>query len=124
MQDPLDVLQNIEFKIIEVYRNDPSLLDIDAKDAVDALARHYHAEVEERRPAAANLSERAQRVFDAVKPVCEWRLGRTPMGGQAMEAMRVSELVGCLRRILKSIPRWSAQGGRQGYLKFVSQYVG
>ena len=40
-----------------------------------------------------------------------------------IEAIPVSELVGCLRKIQKSIPRWSGQGGRQGYLKFVSQYV-
>ncbi len=35
----------------------------------------------------------------------------------------VSELVECLREIQKSVPRWSQQGGRQGYLDFVSQYL-
>jgi hypothetical protein len=30
----LDVLQNIEFGIVAVYRVEPSLLDMDAKDAV------------------------------------------------------------------------------------------
>ena len=35
--DPnLDVAQNIESGIIEVYRADPALLDVDAKDALDA----------------------------------------------------------------------------------------
>jgi hypothetical protein len=56
----LDVLQNIEFRIVEVYRADPSLLDIDAKDAIDAPVRHYHAEVEERTPPVRNLGPRAQ----------------------------------------------------------------
>ena len=40
----MDVLQNIEFGIVEVYRADPSLIDIDAKDAIDALVRRYRAD--------------------------------------------------------------------------------
>jgi len=28
-----------------------------------------------------------------------------------------------MREILKSIPRWSRQGGRKGYLDFISQYL-
>ena len=35
----------------------------------------------------------------------------------------VSGLVECLRKIQKSVPRWSQRGGRQGYLQFVSQYI-
>jgi hypothetical protein len=38
-EDNLDVLQNIEFGIIQVYRADKSLLDFDVKDALDALVR-------------------------------------------------------------------------------------
>lgn len=122
----LDVLQNIESCIIEVYRADQSLLDFDAKEAVDALVRHYHSEEEQRRPAATNLGDRAQRVFVSVQSMCEWRLGRVPFPGEVAltpTAIPVSELVECLRKIQKSIPRWSREGGRQGYLNFVSQYV-
>ena len=122
----LDVLQNIEFGIVDVYRADRSLLDIDAKDAIDALVRHYHSEQEQRRPAALNLGERAHRVFVSVQKMCEWRLGRAPLSGEtlvAATAIPVSDLVTCLREIQKSIPRWSQRGGRQGYLDFVSQYV-
>ncbi len=46
----LNLLQNIEFGIVEVYRADKALLDFDVKDAMDALVRHYHAEEEQRRP--------------------------------------------------------------------------
>lgn len=125
-EERLDVLQNIEFGIIEVYRADRSLLDIDAKDAIDALVRHYHAEEEQRTPPAMNLGERAQRVFASVQGVCEWRLGRSscrgedPMPGTSIP---VPELVACLKEIQKSIPRWSRQRGRQGYLTFVIQYL-
>lgn len=122
----LDVLQNIEFGIMEVYRADPSLLDVDAKDAIDALVRHYHAEEEQRTPPAVRLGDRAQRVFLSVQKMCEWRLGRSPDLGEVGESglgMPVSELVSALREIQKSIPRWSRQGGRKGYLDFVRQYL-
>ena len=55
----LDVLQNIEFGIVAVYRADRSLIDVDVKDAVDVLVRRYHAEEEQRRPPALRLGERA-----------------------------------------------------------------
>ena len=122
----LDVLQNIEFGIIQVYRADPSLIDFDAKDAIDALVRHYHAEEEQRTPPAMKLSERAERVFQSVQKMCEWRLGRSPSPGEAPEfevGIPVSDLVKALRKIQKSIPLWSRQGGRKGYLDFVIQYL-
>jgi len=122
----LDVLQNIEFGIIEVYRADPLLLDIDVKDAVDALVRHYHAEEEQRTPPEMSLGERALRVFRSVQKMCEWRLGRSSFRGETEmpeSGLPVPELVRCLREIQKSIPRWSRQGGRKGYLDFVSQYL-
>jgi len=122
----LDVLQNIEFGIIEVYRADPSLLDVDAKDAIDALVRHYHAEEEQRTPPPARLGDRAQRVFLNVQGMCEWRLGRSGLPGATAETtsgIPVADLGKCLRKIQKSIPRWSGQGGRKGYLDFISQYL-
>ena len=122
----LDVLQNIEFGIVQVYRADRSLLDVDAKDAIDALVRHYRAEEERRTPPTMALGERAERVFRSVQAACEWRLGRSTGPGETAapkSGIPVSELVKCLRKIQKSIPFWSEQGGRKGYLDFVSQYV-
>ena len=78
------------------------------------------------RDAAMNLGERARRVFASVQAMCEWRLGRSPAPGEtAMPELGipVSGLVECLRKIQKSVPRWSQRGGRQGYSQFVSQYI-
>jgi hypothetical protein len=122
----LDMLQNIEFAIIQVYRADKSVLDIDVKDAVDALVRHYHAEEEQRTPPVRRLGDRAQRVFSSVQETCEWRLGRAVGPGETeleTSTVPVSTLVECLRKIQKSVPRWSQQGGRQGYLNFIGEYL-
>ncbi len=122
----LEVLQNIEFAIVQVYRADQSLLDADAKDAIDALVRHYHAEEQQHTPPTMTLSGRAERVFRSVQTICEWRLGKSPFPGQTTireSATPVSELVKCLREIQKSIPRWTRQNGRKGYLDFVIEYL-
>jgi hypothetical protein len=121
----LDVLQNMEFAIVKVYRSDSSLLDIDVKDAIDALVRHYHAEEETRTPPALRLGDRARRFFESVQTICEWRLGRAPFPGETATdpGIPVGVLVAGLSEIQKSIPRWSRQGGRRGYLEFVSQYI-
>jgi len=122
----LDVLQNIELGIIQVYRAGKSLLDFDVKDALDALVRHYQAEEEQRRPPFKRLGERAQRVFSSVQAFCEWRLGRGPCPGDgpSPESPKpVAELVACLRKVQKSVPLWSQRGGRQGYLNFIDPYL-
>jgi len=95
-------LQNIEFAIVEVYRADRSLLDFDAKDALDALVRHYHAQEEQRTPPQLRLDDRSLRVFESVQRICEWRLGRVPgpRGTADPEAsLPIGELVACLKRI-------------------------
>ena len=108
----LDVLQNIEFGIIIVYRANPLLLDMDVKDAIDSLIRRYHAEEEERRPPEQRLGDLAQRVFVSVQNMCEWRLGRSSLPDETsmlQSPIPVSELVESLRKIQKSIgggPAW------------------
>ena len=124
-----DVLQNIEFGIMQAFRSDSSLLDLDAKDAVAALIRHYRAEQEQRTPPEVGLGEKAQRVFDSVLPFCQWRLGRssalTPaeLGSAPPFPNTLDDIVICLRRVQKSIDFWNKRNGRQGYFSFVQQYV-
>ena len=125
-----DVLQNIEFGIVSVYRQDPALLDYDVLDALEALIRHYTAEEGGRNPPPLRLAERAQRVFDSAKNMCEWRLGRQKLLNKnnkpvdtGMKPITVSEIVTCLKRIHLSVRRWNKQGGRQGYLNFVKDFL-
>jgi hypothetical protein len=124
-----DVLQNIEFGIVRVFRADNSLLDLDAKDAIAALIRHYRAEQEQRTPPEVPLGDKAQRIFDSVLPFCEWCLSRTgpvvpaELGPGPKVPNTLDEIGACLRRIQKSIDLWNKRNGRQGYLSFVAQYV-
>ena len=125
-----DVLQNIEGAIVAVYEDQPALLDIDVLDSIDALIRRYSREKEGRGAPAVKLSDRAQRVFDFAGRACEWRLGRQSMNpGESkrddvqFDLLSVSELVLCLQRIRSSVRLWNKQGGRQGYLDYVRQFL-
>ena len=125
-EEYLDILQNIEFAIMAVYRENPRLVDFDVEAAVNALINHYRAEAENHEARQPNLNERAKLVFQSVQAVCEWRLGREEfvpenglVQGFRLEPVTLDVIGACLKRIRKSIQRWNREGGRQGYLTFV-----
>jgi hypothetical protein len=124
-----DVLQNIEFAIVKEYRRDPAILDLNVREAVNALARQYESEEEGRTPPRAQMTDRTQAIFDAVRAVCEWRLGR-PCGpvpatrnDPPVPDITAAEMAACLKRIRKSVDRWNKESGPRGYLNFVRQYI-
>ena len=125
-----DVLQNIEFAIVSVYREDPGLLDYEVDSALNALIVAYQAEQKHRVSRPAALSPLAQEVFTRVHAMCEWRVGREEFisdepGAETPHPSPVSleEIVACLKRVRKSVRTWTQEGGRQGYLRFVSHFI-
>lgn len=125
----LDVLRNIETAIIAVYDEEPSLHDLEVVDALDALIRSYTCEGKGRDAPKPRLSERAQRVFTLSEHICEWQLGRREFGPNEpgdtkRDKVTVSEILLCLKRIRSSVRLWNREGGRQGYLDYVSQFLG
>jgi hypothetical protein len=123
----LDVLQNIEFAIVSVYRKQHALRDVEVMRALDALIDVYRAKVRGHTPKEVNLPEPENTVFQQAYTMCEFRLGRqeastriqVPFEGDKTE----SEILACLRKIRKSVERWNKRGGHQGYVQFVSEYV-
>ena len=129
-EEYLDVLQNIEFSIVQTYRENPQLHDFEVMRSLEALIDFYVAEKIGRNPRSVSLSDRAQLVFDNVKNVSEWRVGRNPglaENGERQEfensPTTIDEMIKCLKKILNSVQKWNKRGGRQGYLDFVSRYV-
>jgi hypothetical protein len=125
-----DVLQNIESAIVKIYRQQPGLLDYDVEGGLNGLIVEYKAEHLNRPAPSLRLAERETLIYQAVKDVCEWRLGReefiTAKGGDFLPPpapKTVEEIIACLQRIRKSVQKWNRQGGRQGYLYFIVQYV-
>ena len=128
--DYLDVLQNIEFAIVKVFHKEIDLLDYDVDQAVGALITHYQAQERGRTAQKPKMSAHSQQVNDSVKTMCDWRLGQgvfikegTSTKVENPAPLTLAEIIVCLKRIRKSIKLWTKQGGRQGYLQFVEQYV-
>ena len=120
--DHLDLLQNMEIVIVEAHKFNPEVTDFDVTDGLDALTRQYSAEVLGRQPSVISLDPRAQAVYQNVRQICEWRLGRRPdMEMDPPDSM--DDIVSALRRIMKSVGRWSGRGGKRGYLDFVKNYL-
>lgn len=123
----LDVLQNIEFAIVSVYRKHSGLRDLDVMRALDALIDVYRTETRGHSPKDISLPKPEGTVFQRVKDMCELRLGRQvaptrvhmPFEGDKT----ASDILACLRKIRRSAERWNKRGGEQGYVQFVSEFV-
>ncbi len=118
-------LQNIEFIIVHQYRENPSLLDYDVEDVLKALSSQYYAEQSGRNPRTFNFSDKGKDLYTSVKEICEFLLGResTLDIDLKIDPLSLQDLDKCLKRLLKSHRRWHRQGGRQGYLGFISQFL-
>ena len=123
----LDVLQNLEFAIVSVYHERPDLADSNVDRVLEALVRRYNAEANNRPAPVVKVSDADQALFDRVEAMCEWRLGRsedTENGPTDVVGTKTpDEIVLCLKRMRRSVKYWTKEGGRQGYLNFIDQYV-
>jgi len=109
-EDYLDILQNIEFATMSVYRENPLLVDFDVEAAISALISLYHAQAQSHESRRPNLNERAQLVFERVEAMCEFRLGREELlstemrkRGPRPEPVTLDVILACLKRIRKSV---------------------
>jgi hypothetical protein len=120
-----DVLQNIEFAIVQVYRSQPQMTDYAAARALEAAVARYKAVASGRPEPTTNLTGLELQVFEGVTRMCERRLGRLQRDDseESPAPIRPEDLVECLKRLQKSVTRWTREGGRQGYLNFVSQFI-
>lgn len=135
-EDPLfeeymDVLHNLEFAILHVARDDSEVLDLHIDAALEGAIRYYRAEESGRKPRDPRLGPGAKRVYEALKAMAEFHLGRAelPFGHLAepapdhIEPIMVEELIPCFKRIRKSVQFWTDMSGRRGYVNYVKQFV-
>ena len=66
-------------------------------------------------------------VYNGVKEMCDFRLGRSISDNIEDEGtpipLSISEMINCLKTIKNSINKWTKSSGRQGYLNFVKEYM-
>ncbi len=124
-----DVLQNLELAVAQAYQSHPEMTDYAVLRAYEALVQTYSAEIQGRDPKPVRLSDLETELMQAIKSMCEVRLGRSQLPGAdkeaavEMPAIDVATLILCLKRLAKSVEKWTKRGGRKGYLDFMSQFV-
>jgi hypothetical protein len=130
VEEYMDVLQNIEFALIQAYDRNPNLTDTGTMYAIENLIKVYTGESRGREVALPQFKPEEQDAYDAAKAMCDFRLGRGSMEdeeGKKVEVegepLTLEEIVACLKRVLKSINTWYKRGGRRGYYEFVRQFI-
>ena len=124
-------MQNIEFAIVGVFERDPDLADRDVLAAIDVLINVYSREGTGRERPTSGPPGLAKIVYQECRRMCEWRLGRQPLNeGEPSDddelpgAISLKDMIRCLKTLRKSIRMWHSLGGRQGYLNYVSRFIG
>ncbi len=119
----LDVLQNIEFAIMQTYQEIPGLIDAEVLNALEALIYLYNAEMQGKAGLSRSLRGTTATVAAGIQEICEIRLGRGLVIEQgAMEPKTLTNILDCLKRLKSSVKLWTTKGGRQGYLKFAHEF--
>ena len=125
-EDKLAVLQNLEFSIANVRRKQPEMTDYTAQRAYDAAYQFYRAVKRGHQPKPHGLDGLDAKAFEAVKAMCDYRLGQGPCpadGPENITAIPLELLLECLRELEKSVQRHTKLSGRQGYLNFIEQFL-
>ena len=117
IDEHLDLLQNIEATIAELYRDDFELEDWDVTEALSALIKKYNAEVRGRNLRMPRLTERSARLFDAIVEIL------TVRGAMIEEAETPADRLRALKEIRSSVRRHSKLHGKQGYLDFIIEFA-
>ncbi len=126
----LGVLQNIEFGIVRIFREQSELMDWDVLQTLDALIKVYKAESANHAEPVLALNELRQKLFDSVKAMCDLNLDRSTLSDQngnplqmRVNPLSLDEILQCLKRIRRSVETWNKKNGRQGYLNFIVEFV-
>ena len=125
-EDNLDVLQNLEFCVVDIWRANREMTDYAALRAYEAAYQYYRAELRGHPPKPPTLTGLDAQAFAAVQAMCEFRLGRgrNPLAGpKTVPPVPLEKIADCLRELAKSVARHTKQSGRQGYLNFIDRFL-
>ena len=122
-EEHFDVLQNMEFEIVQVYRSTSDLIDAEVLNAIESLIHSYNLEIKGGFAASPKVKGLSATVATAVKDACEIRLGRGSNADELIEPKTIQNIVDCLKRIQSSIKFWTKKNGRKGYLEYISKFI-
>jgi hypothetical protein len=123
--EDLAVLQNLEFSVAQVWRAHPEMTNYAAQRAYEAAFKVYRDQSRGHTAKPPTLTGLDATTFEAVKEMCEIRLGRRagPEELADVPPVTLEKLVGYLRELARSVERHTELSGRQGYLTFIDKFL-
>jgi hypothetical protein len=124
-----DILQNIEFAVVQIYREHPELTDVNVDRVYENIQRGYQNEIKGKPAPKANFSALEQQLFQNVRGMCEWRLRRAEYAGVdedegQPDKISLDDMVACLKRLRRSLGFWTGKtGGIRGYLNYIKGFI-
>ena len=115
-------LYQIELVVTHVFDDHPDLTDAQVDSVYEELSRRYRAEATAHEFKAGKLDGIRADLHAELLPVTELLLGR-PANMAPADPISAEDMRLCLNRLRSSIKRWSREGGRQGYLTYLSEYL-
>ncbi|MCD0167181.1 hypothetical protein [Deinococcus sp. 12RED42] len=113
----LPYLMTVELAVLGVYGAHPELTDAQVDSAFEELMRRYRAEATNHLFRPGKLDGLRAEVHDAALR------NLTTMLEQPGEHPGAEELRLGLGRLRSSVKTWTREAGRQGYLRYIEQYV-
>lgn len=123
-KEHLDILQNFEASVVQFWDATPDLLDLHVIEAYELVGRKLSRQsLGQEFSFPSNLDRRVLALSLRLYAVAEWRLLQSGHPEPDLVAVEPSVLVDCLKRLRQSANGWNREGGRQGYLNFVSSFI-
>lgn len=114
----LDILQNIEFIIHKIYREQGNITDKHVETALDYLIEMGKAQMDLPSKFLTKLPPNVQNIVDAIDAILEMRETFTKNKEQLMDRLK------CIYRILDSVRTHYDPKDDCSYLDFIGQFVG
>lgn len=126
----LDFLQNMEFAVVQVYKENPGLNDPDVIKAYDRLIKFYDRKKKHLPEMDLMPAGNAGLVYDAVFAICEWQRVKSPGETVELEGMEADVgnvplpvVIRCLEKLHKSAGNWHKRNGIRGYIDTIVQFI-
>ncbi|MDV6373690.1 hypothetical protein [Deinococcus arenicola] len=115
-------LLNLEIAVSGIHDEHPELTDAQVDAVYEELSRRYRAEATAHDFKPGKLSGVRAEMYDALLVITELLVGR-PDNILPTEPVSAEEMRQILNRLRSSIKTWQKAGGRQSYLKNLSQFL-
>ncbi|MCP4104197.1 MAG: hypothetical protein GY749_01450 [Desulfobacteraceae bacterium] len=115
--DYLDILQNIEFAINQIYQNNEEINDRHVETALDYIMEMGKAQMDVPSKFLTEPKPNVQSIIDAVEDILKFRESFANKEEDMVTKLK------CIYRVLDSVKTHYSQKDNRSYLRFIGQFL-